>query len=154
MSEIVESVASVTRIIDQISGASEEQSNGIGQVNQAISQMEQAVQQNAAVVEQASAAADSMRLQAQRLQEVVGVFKLDENDVILLNRRNDPARDPGRVPRSATPAAVSPSVKPAATPTDRSDRLLHAESVAPVTGPTAATRKPPVTGDEGEWKEF
>ncbi len=145
MTEIVDSVARVTGIIDQISNASGEQSSGIEQVNQAINQMDQVVQQNAAVVEQASAAADSMRMQAQRLQEVVGVFKVDENDVILLNRRRDPARDPGRAPAPA--ARGSHERTPAAPNTPRPAGL------AALGAGTTATRGVP-SGDDGEWKEF
>src|SRR3546814_503218 len=39
MEEVVESVAGVTTIMDEIASASREQSEGIGQINQAVSQM-------------------------------------------------------------------------------------------------------------------
>ncbi|HTD03928.1 MAG TPA: methyl-accepting chemotaxis protein, partial [Undibacterium sp.] len=58
--------------------ASHEQSEGIGQINQAITQMDNATQQNAALVEQA-AATQSLQDQATRLAQVVSVFKLDDN---------------------------------------------------------------------------
>ena len=61
----------------QISEASNEQSAGIAQVNQAIAQMDAVTQQNAALVEEAAAAAESMPVQAARLSQVVGVFRLD-----------------------------------------------------------------------------
>ena len=51
MSEIVESVARVTAIIDQIATASNDQSGGIEQVNQAIMQMDHVVQQGRADVQ-------------------------------------------------------------------------------------------------------
>ncbi|MHA0111023.1 methyl-accepting chemotaxis protein, partial [Klebsiella pneumoniae] len=50
MSDIVDSVQRVTQIVGNIADASEEQSAGITQVNQAISQMDQGTQQNAALV--------------------------------------------------------------------------------------------------------
>jgi methyl-accepting chemotaxis protein len=50
MEEIVQSISRVTQIMTQISHASEEQSIGIAQVNDAITQMDQVTQQNAALV--------------------------------------------------------------------------------------------------------
>jgi hypothetical protein len=61
MSDIVDSVQRVTQIVGNIADASEEQSAGITQVNQAISQMDQGTQQNAALVEEAAAAAQPCR---------------------------------------------------------------------------------------------
>jgi methyl-accepting chemotaxis protein len=57
MSEIVSSVRQVAGIMSEITHASQEQSIGIGQVNDAITEMESITQQNAALVEQAAAAA-------------------------------------------------------------------------------------------------
>ena len=76
MREIVASVDRVNGIIGEIAGASEEQQEGIGQVNQAIAGMDDATQQNAALVEQAAAAAAAMNEQAQRLSEVFSAFKV------------------------------------------------------------------------------
>ena len=77
MAEIVGSVKRVTDIIGEITAASQEQSTGIEQVNQAIAQMDQVTQQNAALVEEAAAAAQSMQEQAASLVGAVSVFKLD-----------------------------------------------------------------------------
>ncbi|ARP86622.1 methyl-accepting chemotaxis protein [Bordetella genomosp. 9] len=82
MQEIVASVRRVSDIVAEIAAASEEQSTGIGQVNQAVSQMDAATQQNAALVEQAAAAASSLEDQASRLQEAVAIFRLSTGDVI------------------------------------------------------------------------
>jgi methyl-accepting chemotaxis protein len=78
MTEIVASVQHVATLMVEITSASHEQSDGIGQVNQSIIQMDDATQQNAALVEQAAAAAQSLQEQAARLDQVVGIFKLDE----------------------------------------------------------------------------
>ncbi|CAN7568135.1 methyl-accepting chemotaxis protein [Variovorax paradoxus] len=77
MAEIVGSVKRVTDIIGEITAASQEQSTGIEQVNQAIAQMDQVTQQNAALVEEAAAAAQSMQEQAASLVEAVSVFRLE-----------------------------------------------------------------------------
>lgn len=76
MDEVVASVRRVTDIMAEITAASQEQSAGIEQVNQAITQMDQVTQQNAALVEEAAAAADSLQEQAAALSEVVSVFRV------------------------------------------------------------------------------
>jgi methyl-accepting chemotaxis protein len=76
MGEIVSSVREVNGIIGEITAASEEQETGIAQVNSAIAAMDGVTQKNAALVEEAANAAESMRLQADRLADVVGVFKV------------------------------------------------------------------------------
>jgi methyl-accepting chemotaxis protein len=76
MTEIVASVQRVTDIIGEITAASAEQSDGIGQVNQAVAQLDQMTQQNAALVEESAAAAESLREQAGKLTGVVATFRL------------------------------------------------------------------------------
>ena len=76
MQEIVSSVQRVADIIGEISAASSEQSDGIGQVNTAVVQLDQMTQQNASLVEQSAAAAESLKEQAVKLTEVVSVFRL------------------------------------------------------------------------------
>jgi len=78
MEEIVQSVQRVTDIMGEISVASQEQTTGIEQINQAITQMDQVTQQNAALVEEASAAAASLQAQAGSLTQAVGLFRLAE----------------------------------------------------------------------------
>ncbi|MFK9455161.1 methyl-accepting chemotaxis protein Trg [Escherichia coli] len=81
MSTIVDAVASVTHIMQEIAAASDEQSRGITQVSQAISEMDKVTQQNASLVEEASAAAVSLEEQAARLTEAVDVFRLHKHSV-------------------------------------------------------------------------
>jgi methyl-accepting chemotaxis protein len=76
MDDIVDQVRRVTELITGISNASAEQTLGIGQVGDAIEQLDQVTQQNAALVEESAAAADSLKQQAAKLAQVVGVFKL------------------------------------------------------------------------------
>ena len=77
MEEVVESVKRVTDIMGEITAASQEQSAGIAQVNQAIIEMDGVTQQNAALVEEAASAAQSLQDQAADVASVVSVFKLD-----------------------------------------------------------------------------
>ena len=76
MEEIVQSVRRVTDIIGEISAASQQQTAGIDQINQAVTQMDEVTQQNAALVEQASAAAQSLQAQAGHLVQAVSLFRL------------------------------------------------------------------------------
>jgi methyl-accepting chemotaxis protein len=76
MTEVVTSIRRVTDIMGEITAASVEQSQGVAQVGDAVTQMDQATQQNAALVEESAAAAESLKLQAAQLVEVVAVFKL------------------------------------------------------------------------------
>ncbi len=109
MGEIVASVQRVTDIMADISAASQEQSSGIEQVNQAVVQMDETTQQNAALVEEASAAARSMEEQANLLTEAVSVF------------RTGAAAAAVSVPRAL--AAVAASVTPVRRPAVLSPRI-------------------------------
>ncbi len=77
MAGIVEAVRQVTGITAEISAASQEQTQGIEQVNQAIAQIDTSTQQNAALVEEAGAATRSLADQARALTRAVDAFRLD-----------------------------------------------------------------------------
>lgn len=116
MDEIVHSVKRVADIIAEIAAASVEQSTGIDQVNSAVSQMDEVTQQNAALVEQAAAAAESLMEQAEEMNTVVSVFKLDD-EVQSLAVTGDM-----KVVRSAVTEIPAPRVvRPARTGTDDDD---------------------------------
>jgi methyl-accepting chemotaxis protein len=133
MDEIVQSVQHVTNIMAEISSASQEQTMGIDQINQAVAQMDQVTQQNAALVEEAAAASEAMQEQAARLAEVVSVFKLDNmspisNDLV--------ARSTVRAETSTAPVKLKhKAVKPAP-----ANRITANRSVA--------------TANAGDWDEF
>lgn len=76
MEEILSSIQSVTNTITEITVASNEQSLGINQVNQALHNMDEVTQQNAALVEQATSAAQSLEQQTQNLSATIANFKL------------------------------------------------------------------------------
>ncbi|KAF1042868.1 MAG: Methyl-accepting chemotaxis protein I [Herbaspirillum frisingense] len=78
MQQVTGAVRKVTAIIREISLASDEQKDGIDQVNKAITQMDGVTQQNAALVEEAAAAAISLQEQARTLQGAVAMFRYDE----------------------------------------------------------------------------
>ncbi|MBT9495244.1 MAG: HAMP domain-containing protein [Paucibacter sp.] len=131
MTDIVSSVQRVTDIIGEITAASTEQSDGIGQVNGAVVQLDKMTQQNAALVEESAAAAESLKDQAQRLTEVVSVFKLSSQE-----GQRAHGYTPAPAPKSQHGAkTASSSFKP-------SSPSAHAKPAAskPASGSAAASR--------------
>jgi len=76
MNEVIESVCRVSEVMGEISNSTREQSNGIGQVNQAVILIDDITQQNAALVEQAAAAAGNLAQQTRCVSQAMAVFKL------------------------------------------------------------------------------
>jgi methyl-accepting chemotaxis protein len=112
MADIVASITRVADIMGEITAASQEQSAGIEQVNQAITQMDQVTQQNAALVEEAAAAAESMQDQASALIAVVGVFKLRDGAAVVpaaAARARAPAPAQALAARKAGTGKAAPS---------------------------------------------
>ncbi len=140
MSEVVSSIQRVTRIMADITSASQEQSSGIEQVNRAIGQMDETTQQNAALVEQAAAAAKSLQDQASRLEGLVHKFRLSgavEHRPQLRNDRHPAEARPVRPPVSRPAVAAS-----AATTSGR--------KLPSATRPAPAVRQ----ADDEDWEEF
>ncbi len=75
MRDIVNSVKQVSDMVGAITLASDEQRQGIEEVNRAISQMDQVTQQNAALVEHAAGEVEVLQDQAAQLNHAVSVFK-------------------------------------------------------------------------------
>jgi methyl-accepting chemotaxis protein len=75
ISQVVESVRSVSALMARLVEATQQQTGGIGEVNDAVNQIDQMTSQNAALVEQAAAAATSLSDQSSRLVDAVGRFR-------------------------------------------------------------------------------
>ncbi|MDD2914516.1 MAG: methyl-accepting chemotaxis protein [Gallionella sp.] len=136
MEEIVTSIKRVTDIMSEITAASQEQSQGIEQVNTAITQMDEVTQQNAALVEEAAAAAESLEEQAQNLSVSVGTFKMDShsNTAVAVVRRES-----------------APVVKHAA-PARKGSVVTKSAAVKDV--PVKPPAKQQMQDKDGEWAEF
>ncbi|KAF1044381.1 MAG: Methyl-accepting chemotaxis protein II [Herbaspirillum frisingense] len=143
MTEVVASVKRVTDIVGEITAASSEQSEGIEQVNIAITQMDEVTQQNAALVEEAAAAAGSLQDQAEKLAELVSVFKLDRSHTAT----------GGAKPASARPAAAAgrPAQKPAGAAAPKA--AVAVAKAAPALPPKKAEPKS-APADDGDWEQF
>jgi len=141
MEEIVTSVKRVTDIMGEITAASQEQSSGIEQVNQAITQMDEVTQQNAALVEEASASARSLEEQAGGLAHAVSTYRISGESAAA----------------AATPAVAAPAaaVRKPVTPAPRT-AARPAPAVRSGVKPAPAKRPGAVAADKGDdqWTEF
>ncbi|MGV7209791.1 methyl-accepting chemotaxis protein [Oxalobacteraceae bacterium A2-2] len=139
MELIVTSIKQVADIMGEITAATQEQSNGIEEVNRAIGQMDEMTQQNAALVEQAAAAAESMQEQAIKLAAAVSIFKLS----------HDGQR------RAAAPAPVPAAPKPSPKAVAKPAVAKPASRAVAVAAPAPAAKKQATAAPSGdEWEEF
>ncbi|EIM98936.1 methyl-accepting chemotaxis sensory transducer [Paraburkholderia hospita] len=76
MDEMKTAIEHASQMVTEIANASEQQSRGIEQVNQAVILMDQVTQRNVAVVEQGAFAAQSLEEQTEKLGMTVASFKL------------------------------------------------------------------------------
>ena len=84
LGRIIDHVAQLSTIINEISAAAKEQAAGMSEVNSAVSQMDKVTQENAAMVEQTTAASHGLAQDADELAVLVGKFRV---------RRAAPAKD-------------------------------------------------------------
>lgn len=77
MQDVVKAIQRVTQIMNEISNASAEQSEGVQQVSIAVVQMDRVTQQNSGLVEESVTVANNLRLGARMLQQAMAVFHLD-----------------------------------------------------------------------------
>jgi len=134
LEEIVGSVKKVGDIISEISAASQEQSAGIDQVNQAVTSMDELTQQNAALAEETSAASASMTDKAREMNEMMNFFTVPG----------------GTVSRAVAPRAAAP--RPAAPAARSAPAASRPKPAAPK--PTSTAKPIVVDDDDGEWAEF
>jgi methyl-accepting chemotaxis protein len=76
LDEMVPSIRKTSDLVQEIAAASQEQSQGVGQINGAMGQLNKATQQNASASEELAATAEEMGGQAAQLQELMEFFKV------------------------------------------------------------------------------
>ena len=69
--QVAESSAKVGELVGEIAAASNEQAQGIGQINSAVTEMDEIVQQNAANAEESASASEEMNAQAEQMMGFV-----------------------------------------------------------------------------------
>ena len=146
MADIVTQVTRVNDLIGEISSASMEQSTGIGQIGDAVNQLDQVTQQNAALVEESAAAAESLKVQAAQLAQVVSVFRLGASD------RGAPAHAASQ-PASSPPFAPG---RPAASSARKTPPVRSAAKLAPIAASAPAPRmaEPAAVAAGNDWESF
>jgi len=73
---VVPNIKKTADLVEEITAASQEQSTGISQINEAMVQLDTATQQNASASEQLAATSEEMSGQAAQMQQVVAFFKI------------------------------------------------------------------------------
>ncbi|MGA2781085.1 MAG: methyl-accepting chemotaxis protein [Smithella sp.] len=77
--EITEKINKVSQVVAEIAAASDQQDQGISQLNRAVEQLNQLTQQNAANAEESASAAEEMSSQSEEMRSMVAGFKLTES---------------------------------------------------------------------------
>ena len=149
--DVVANAQRVADIIGEITAATSEQSQGIGQVHTAVSQLDQMTQQNAALVEESAAAAESLKDQAQRLTEAVKVFRVEGLQNSMAASTYTPVK-PVLVALASKPRPPA-QVQAAARPVARKPIPSVPRQPAPVAAkPALAVASK--GSDEGDWESF
>jgi methyl-accepting chemotaxis protein len=75
---MVPSIKKTSDLVQEIAAASQEQSQGVGQINSAMGQLSKATQMNASASEELAATAEEMGGQSAQLQNLMAFFKIEE----------------------------------------------------------------------------
>jgi methyl-accepting chemotaxis protein len=90
--EIAEKTNKVSQVVAEIAAASDQQDQGISQLNRAVEQLNQLTQQNAANAEESASAAEEMSSQSEEMRSMVAGFKLtvsgDFNQTLLVDSQS------------------------------------------------------------------
>ena len=78
LAKLVPDIQKTAELVQEISGASNEQNAGAEQINRAIQQLDQVIQQNAGASEEMSSTAEELSSQAEQLQDAIAFFKADD----------------------------------------------------------------------------
>jgi methyl-accepting chemotaxis protein len=109
LSRLVPDIKRTADLVQEISAASREQSQGADQVNKAIQQMSQVVQMNAAAAEELASTSEELSAQAEELQKALDYFQTNAPAGQATRRSAKVLRQPRAVapakPKKPLPAA-------------------------------------------------
>lgn len=94
---LVPDIEKTTQLIKEISAASLEQKTGAEQINLAMQQLNMITQENASSSDMLTQSSNQLAVLANNLKDVVGVFVLNENDVMAKNAPVSKIREESRV---------------------------------------------------------
>jgi methyl-accepting chemotaxis protein len=80
LEQIVNGITRVTDLVGEIASASNEQSQGIEQINQGLSQIDQVTQTNTANAEESASAAEELSSQGDQLTQMLSKFRLKDRE--------------------------------------------------------------------------
>jgi methyl-accepting chemotaxis protein len=96
--ENVEIASKIEKLLDEIAAASQEQAQGIDQINKAVAEMDKVVQQNAANAERWASASEEMNAQAEQtkgyVRELVAVVWGSGNGLRYIEANKSPSAAP------------------------------------------------------------
>lgn len=79
--EIVPGIKKTAELVQSITNSSEEQDTGVSQINVGMNQLNEVTQHTASSSEELAATSENLSSQAAMLQEIVGFFKIDADDI-------------------------------------------------------------------------
>ena len=125
--QVADSSSKVGELVGEIAAASNEQAQGIEQVNTAVVEMDKVVQQNAANAEESASASEEMNAQAEQMKGMV-----DELVVVVGGAGK---KDVGSAVSSSTKSVIHPTHHALAAPTKKAkgkEVVVHkAKEVSP-----------------------
>ncbi len=140
LDSLQDSVKKVNHIVSEIATASQEQAQGVEQVNQSINQLEGVNQQNSGLVDELAASSQSMSKQARALIEQVEQFRLDQHES---------AHTASQPVASAPEAKKKIDTQPVATSAPK-----QVAQAAVASAPVVTSSAPATIGGDDEWDEF
>jgi len=155
LEEIVQSVGKTTDLVSEIAAASQEQAQGIDQVNTAVAQMDKVTQRNAANAEESASASEELSAQAAAMNDIVARIV-----AIVGGRASHAKRGKFSAPsRAASGIPGARYVSPSHVGLARSDKAWHqiseTRSASPETsGASSARNVVPLDEGEGDFDEF
>ncbi len=109
LSEIVSSTEKVNSLLAEIASASQEQSDGVTQINKGVTELDTVTQQNAANSEELAATSEETAAQVATLRDLVARFKIGDEDGHSSSSSRPQASRP--TPRRAAPSASKPKAR-------------------------------------------
>jgi len=150
----VEISGKIGKLIDKIAAASQEQAQGVGQINKAVAEMDKVVQKNAASAEESASAAAEMSAQTKQMREFV------DDLAALVGGRGDghglnPAKDSDSLEiRSGPLAAASHRSGNVGKRAPAAPKKMGKKMEEAVHKPKAAKPEQMIPLEEGDFKEF
>jgi methyl-accepting chemotaxis protein len=140
--EVTAQAKKINDIMEEIAASSQEQSQGISQINSAIAQMETVVQQNAANAEESASASEELSAQANNLKDIVKQLvilvhgKIDQKYEDMLRNEHKQYNNKNHTNRDYESVVINKQIQHAQAPVkqlpDYKTKLVSPEEVIPL----------------------